>query len=104
MVLLDQHACGRERAGQHALLAAQDHKVHREGNLSLSIYLSIYVSIYLSVYPQIREMLPPEEDLQTYKRSLVRFHNIMPLVLELIADKLQHSTPKFSLEEYLFIY
>ena len=38
MVLLDQHACGRERAGQHALLAAQDHKVHREGNISLSIW------------------------------------------------------------------
>ena len=26
--------------------------------------------------PQLRAMLPPEEDLQTYKRSLVSFRNI----------------------------
>ena len=49
---------------------------------------------------QFRAILPPEEDLQTYKRSLVRFRNIMLLVLELIADKLQHPAPKLSLEGY----
>ena len=43
-------------------------------------------------------MVPPEEDLQTYKRSLVRFRNITASGSH--ADKLQHSTLKFSLEKY----
>ena len=54
----------------------------------------------LSPPPHFRATLPPEEDLQTYKRSLVRFRYINASGSRIIADKLQHPTPKFSLEEY----
>ena len=50
---------------------------------------------------KFRATLPPEKDLQTNKRSLVRFRNINASGSRIVADKLQHSTPKILLRRLL---
>ena len=48
-----------------------------------------------------RATLPPEEDLQTYKRSLIRFHNINAPGSRINFGQIATLIPqRFSLEEY----